>query len=344
VRRAAVRAATRAVVGLVLLALGSAALLHGPARDGAVAGPQLELTSSGDVFTQSNSRDGQPVFTVAGLGPGGSTGGEVTLSNTGTLAGRFTLSAAEVTDVPGAGGGILSQRLRLTVTDVTATTQPLAVYEGGLAAMSPRDLGVFAPGEARSFELVASLPDGGDPTGPAAGDNAFQGAQASVTYVWDAHEEVADEEPPPVDEPAPPGPPSDPPPSEPATDRPPAAEQSPRPGDRQPPRVRVDVPRIQRIYAGGLLRIRLHSDERATAVVRGWLRADGRRLRLPRSRMRLRAGQTRLLRVRVPARHREAMRRALIAGRGAALRIVITVTDRSGNRTVVKRTLHVRAG
>ena len=341
-RRVAVRAATRAVVGLALLALGVAALVLGPARDGAATGPQLELTSSGDVFTHSNSRDGQPVFTVAGLGPGGSTGGEVTLRNTGTLAGRFTLSAVEVTDVPGPGGGILSQRLRLAVTDVTAPIQPLAIYDGGLAAMTPRDLGVFAPGEARSFDFVASLPDGGDPGGPGAGDNAFQGAQASVAYVWHAHEEVVGEEPAPAD-PPPPATHANPPPSQPATDQPPAADRS-RPRDGRPPRIRVHVPRIQRIYARGRLRIRLRSDKRATVVARGRLRAGHRRMRLPRSRMRLRAGQTALLRVRVPARHRGAMRRSLIRGHGATLRIVLTVTDRSGNRTVVKRTLRVRAG
>jgi hypothetical protein len=38
------------------------------------------------------------------------------------------------------------------------------------------------------------------------------------------------------------------------------------------------------------------------------------------------------------------MRRALVRRRGATLRIVVVVADRSGNRTVVRRTLRVRAG
>jgi hypothetical protein len=186
VRRAPARIARRAATGLSLVALALVAVALGSSGGGDETGARLAATSVDGSFSHSNSRDGQPVFMVAGLGPGGSVSGDVTLRNTGTLAGRFTLSAVDVADFPGPNGGTLSQRLRLTVADVTASAQPLTLYDGALAAMAPRDVGVFAPGQARSFQFIASLPDGGSPAGPTQGDNAFQGAQASVGYVWDA--------------------------------------------------------------------------------------------------------------------------------------------------------------
>jgi hypothetical protein len=336
--------ALRAATGLALLALAAAALVLGPLGDGEKGGAQLTATSLDGSFDHVNSRDGQPVFTVGGLGPGGSASGDVTLRNTGTLAARFTLSAADLSDVPGPNGGVLSQRLRLTVTDVTAAAEPLTLYDGALATMTPRDVGVFAPDQLRTFRFVASLPDGGDPAGSAEGDNVFQAAQASVSYVWDAVEHV---------EAAPPDEPSMeplPPPAQPPHAAPPppsgdgTAPHRPRPHDSGRPRVRLRVPRMQRILASGHLRLRLRTSERARVQARGWLRAGRARLRLPRSRVQVRPGRTTLLRVRVPARHRRAMVRALTRGRGATLRIVVTVADRSGNRTVVRRTLRVRAG
>lgn len=346
-RRAAVATALRAATGLALLAFAAAALLLGPLDDRNEGGAQLAATSLDGSFDHVNSRDGQPVFTVGGLGPGGSASGEVTLLNSGTLAARFTLSAANVSDVPGPNGGVLSQRLRVAVTDVTAPAAPLTLYDGGLATMTPRDAGVFAPGQSRTFRFVASLPDGGDPAGPAEGDNAFQAAQASVSYVWDAVEHVDSAPPdePSTGEPAAPAPPQPPLAAPPPSSDGAVAPHRPRPPDTRRPRVRLSVPRLQRIFtAGGRLRLRLRSGERARVHARGSLRAGRARLRLPSSRVRVLPGRATLLRIRVPARHRRAMLRALTRRRGATLRIVITVTDRAGNRTVVRRTLRVRAG
>lgn len=346
------RRASRAAGGLALLALAVAALVLGPSDERENSGARLSATALDGSFDHSNSRDGQPLLTVAGLAPGGSAGGEVTLRNTGTLAARFALSADDVTDLPGRNGGLLSQRLRLAVTEVTRADAPAPVYDGGFAAMASRDIGVFAPGQSRSFRFVASLPDGGVPAGPAEGDNAFQGARASARYVWDAVEHVEPppaERPPPVDAPPVAPPPAVPPPAVPPAAAPQSVEDaSPPPRarrqDSRRPRVRLRVPHLQRLFATGRLRLRLHSRERATVRTRGWLRAGHSRLRLPRSRVRIRPGRATPLRLRVPARHRRAMRRALIRGREPTLRIAVVVTGRGGNRTVVRRTLRVRAG
>ena len=54
--------------------------------------------------------------------------------------------------------------------------------------MPRRDAGSLGPGQSRTFELTAHLPDGGRPQSPTAGDNAFKGSTASVRYVWTATE------------------------------------------------------------------------------------------------------------------------------------------------------------
>lgn len=91
------------------------------------------------------------------------------------------------TTCPGWAAACSRGRRRLRIRDVTALAQPVTVYEGPLAPMPERRLGQFAPGEAREYEFVATLPEGGPPPGPASGDNAVQGA-TTVAYSWGAGE------------------------------------------------------------------------------------------------------------------------------------------------------------
>lgn len=306
--RAGLRLAARCIASLALVALVPALFLLGPAggRDGGDA--RLVATATHGSFTQANSRDGLPIFAIGALAPGGSVGGGVTLRNTGRLAGEFTLSARDLVDVPGAGGGTLSERLWLTISEVGGPAGRRTVYEGDLRSMPPRPLGAFGPGEARSFEFVAALPDGGVPAGTTAGDNVFQGARASVRYVWNG-----------------------------------TAPSPPPARDRRSPRLRVDLPRVQRIFHRGHLVARIRCDERCRVEARGRLRAGRRSFGVPRVRVNVAAKRARTLRIRIPARQRRAMLRALKRGKPVRLHITLTATDRAGNRAVARYQLRVRA-
>lgn len=318
-----------ATLGLVAAAVATVVLA--PVADRGAGGARLTATATDGSFTQSNSRDGLPLFSASGIAPGDSVGGTVTLTNTGTLAGRFTLSATDVTDVAGSGGGLLSERLQASIEDVTAPSAPVAVYAGALGAMAPRDLGVFSPGESRTFELVATLPDGGAPPDAESGDNAFQDAQASVRYVWTAVEE----------EPTAPPPASPPPASPPPATAP--EDDAPDGRDSRAPRLRMRVPRVQRVFRTRRLAVRVRCGERCRIRAGGWLRAGrGRRLRLPPSRARARARDARLVRIRVPLRHRRVLRSALVRDRTVTIRIVVKASDRTGNVTVLRRMLRAR--
>ena len=84
---------------------------------------------------------------------------------------------------------------------MTAPGEPVAVYSGPLAPMPPQPTGRVEPGQSRSYEFVATLPEAGS----AADQNHLQGASTSVAYSW-----TVAEAPPPAD---PKPPPADPPPA-----------------------------------------------------------------------------------------------------------------------------------
>ncbi|MGH2712532.1 MAG: hypothetical protein ACRDM7_01350, partial [Thermoleophilaceae bacterium] len=151
---------------------------------------QVKLVAG--TLAMSNSRDGAAVLTAAGMAPGDSRVGDVTITNTGDLTGTFSLSKSNLGDAPGPAGGTLSNALDLLAQDVTNAGAPATVYSGKLGAMGPRALGSWAPGASRTFRFTVSLPDGGAPPSGTSGDNAYQSSAVSVQYNWTA---TADEPP-----------------------------------------------------------------------------------------------------------------------------------------------------
>jgi spore coat-associated protein N len=145
---------------------------------------QVELV--GGTLSMSNSKDGAAIVTAGGMAPGDTLAGDVRISNTGDLAGAYSLSQSNLADSPGPAGGALSSALDVLVQDVTNLAAPATVYSGKLAAMGPRDLGTWDPGAARTYRFTVSLPDGGPPPSPTTGDNVYQGSSVSVRYDWTA--------------------------------------------------------------------------------------------------------------------------------------------------------------
>ena len=147
--------------------------------------PQAVLTQATGDLHLANSRDGHAIFEARGLAPGRSVTGTVQLVNSGTLAGDLSLQELDVQDTPGAGGGRLSNAVTLDIKDVTGGNS-VPIFAGRLGGLGSRPLGAIGPAEARTFRFTASLPDGGLPPGPTAGDNAFAGAGLTVRYAWTA--------------------------------------------------------------------------------------------------------------------------------------------------------------
>jgi spore coat-associated protein N len=115
------------------------------------------------------------IFNASAMKIGDSLSGSVTITNTGTLPGAYTLSGSA------SGSSVLANQLNLKVyKDADGGT---ALYDGSLGGFSSASLGTFAAnGDAHTFYFHVSFPS----TGTDAGDNVLQGLSASATFTWSA--------------------------------------------------------------------------------------------------------------------------------------------------------------
>jgi hypothetical protein len=122
------------------------------------------------------SRSGSgAILSLSAMKIGDSTSGSVTITNTGNLAGAYTLTGAS------SGSSALAGQLHLTIyKDADGGT---AIYDGTLSGFSSTSLGTFsASGDAHTFYFHVSLPSAGSD----AADNLLQGLSASESFTWTA--------------------------------------------------------------------------------------------------------------------------------------------------------------
>jgi hypothetical protein len=281
-------------------------------------------------FQISNSRDGAPIFATRNLAPGASADGTVTIENTGTEPARLVLHRGEVVDSPGLGGSVLSERLRLSVVDITGPS-PRTLYAGPLATMPDQAVGELSPGEARTFKFTATLPETGEPSL----ENAVQGASTTVSYAWSAEAAGGGETPGRGGE----TPAGGPPPAAPGGGAGAVA------GQRAV--LNLKVLRVGRAPRHGRLIVWTDCDRRCRLAVRGHIRARaagrhrGARVRLAQRHF-VAAGPHRL-RIPIPPKLRRLLRRASPPKRlRVKLRFIAVGTD--GQRDVVRRNARLRAG
>jgi hypothetical protein len=125
-------------------------------------------------LTMSRSGSGA-LFNASLMKIGDTASGSVTITNTGTLAGVYTLAGS------GTGDAALVSKLHLTVyEDVDNSGTP--VYDGAFGSFSA-SLGTFAATSgAHTFYVHVSLPSTGSDTT----DNLLQGLAASESFTWSA--------------------------------------------------------------------------------------------------------------------------------------------------------------
>jgi spore coat-associated protein N len=163
----------------ILLSLAAVSVVAVAAVGGTFANFTATPTSiSSNAFaagslTMSRSGTGA-IFSASAMKIGDTATGSVTITNTGTLAGVYTLTGS------GSGSAALMAQLHLTLyKDVDGGT---AIYDGPLGSFSA-GLGTFAATNgAHTFYFHVSLPT----TGSDAGDNVLQGLSASEDFTWSA--------------------------------------------------------------------------------------------------------------------------------------------------------------
>jgi hypothetical protein len=113
------------------------------------------------------------IFSASAMKIGDSATGSVTITNTGNLAGIYTLTGST------SGDATLAGQLNLKVYKDVDGVSP--IYDGSLGGFSSVSLGTFAAsGGSHVFYFHVTLPT----TGTDAGDNLLQGLSASATFTW----------------------------------------------------------------------------------------------------------------------------------------------------------------
>ena len=163
----------------ILLSLAAVSVVAVAALGGTFANfTATPTTISSNAFASGSltmSRSGSgAIFSASAMKIGDTATGSVTITNTGTLAGAYTLAGTS------SGSATLAAQLHLTLyKDVDGGT---AIYDGSLGSFSV-SLGTFAAsGGAHTYYFHVSLPT----TGSDAGDNALQGLSASEDFTWSA--------------------------------------------------------------------------------------------------------------------------------------------------------------
>jgi hypothetical protein len=137
----------------------------------------------------SNTAGTTSILTASNMKPGDTTSGVVDISNTGSLAGTFSLSKGTLTD--SAHTPVLSTKLNAVIIDcglyspgapdcITGTTP---IYSGTLAEMGTAGhlvttLGNIAPTAKHRYKFTVTL----DPSTP----DSDQGASTTAQFLWNA--------------------------------------------------------------------------------------------------------------------------------------------------------------
>ncbi len=179
--RRLLRTTAAAFVALLALMTGAYAAtgelpLTGSMRDAHPARAALS-SSSGFQLTAASS----VTWAASNMIPGDVAAGQITVTNSGTTAGSFTLTPSDLADEPAPPSQTLSSALRLEVRDVTSRTAPITLYSGTVANLTTLQLGRWQPGESHVYRFTTTFPLGR----PDALDNQLQDATTTIRYSWD---------------------------------------------------------------------------------------------------------------------------------------------------------------
>jgi hypothetical protein len=166
-------AAGRAMAtGVCALVCACVAAAPAPQRDRA---PTLALSGAHGAMRLSNSHAGSAIVAADGMKPGDVAAGSVTVANRGEGVARLVLASSRPRDHPGPGGGRLSRRLEMRVSDLAGARHA----EGAANAMAGcHPLGRLAAGQARTFRFEVRF------AGGTRDDNAYARSAASIDESW----------------------------------------------------------------------------------------------------------------------------------------------------------------
>ena len=155
----------KALVPLTTLAAAGALAIGSGADFSSESANPNSIVASG-TLTQSNSKAGAAVFNISNIKPGDVVGGEVTITNTGSLPAVMSATEGSFSST-----FVTASNLKLVVTE--GATE---LYNGNFGSMGTKALGTFTAGQAKTFKFTVTFAQ--------TAGNAEQGKTASATYTW----------------------------------------------------------------------------------------------------------------------------------------------------------------
>ncbi|HYG92835.1 MAG TPA: TasA family protein [Nocardioides sp.] len=159
------------LVPLATLAAAGAIAVGSGATFTSTTGNTISAVTAGSL-SHSNSKADKAIFSLTNIKPGDTVNGTLTLTNTGSLPAKFSLT--ELSSVNEFAGANLS----LTISDPAAGTTVYDGTFGGLVDGAKSELGTWQPNEAHTYRfsvrLAQSTPD------------TDQGKTASASFKWDS--------------------------------------------------------------------------------------------------------------------------------------------------------------
>lgn len=164
------------LVPLATLTVAGAIAVGSGATFSSTTGNTISSVTAGSL-THTNSKNDGAIFNLPTMKPGDTVIGAVTLTNTGTLPAKFSLT--ETVSANAFGEKTTGENyLKLVVTNVTTNTQVYSGNFGGLVDGTATPLGEFAPAAVNTFRFTVTL--------DAAAPNSEQGKTANAAYRWDS--------------------------------------------------------------------------------------------------------------------------------------------------------------
>ncbi|MFC7490742.1 MULTISPECIES: TasA family protein [unclassified Knoellia] len=164
------------LVPLATLTVAGAIAVGSGATFTSTTGNTISAVTAGSL-THTNSKSNAAIFNLSNIKPGDTVIGSVTLTNTGTLPAKFSLT--ETLSANAFGEKVAGENyLKLAIHNVTTNTSVYSGNFGGLVDGTATTLGDFAAGAVNTYRFTVTL----DTDAP----NSQQGLSANATYRWDS--------------------------------------------------------------------------------------------------------------------------------------------------------------
>jgi spore coat-associated protein N len=158
-----------------LLGAGAIAVGSGATFTSTSANTISSVTSG--TLTHTNSKADKAIFSLKDIKPGDTVNGGLTLTNTGSLPGIFSLTESSSVN------GFAGKNLSLVITNTTTGTTVYTGTFGDLVDGTKTPIGTIAPSATNSFVFSVHLAD--------TADNNDQNKTASAVYTWDSVQQAA---------------------------------------------------------------------------------------------------------------------------------------------------------